>query len=287
MHRFLHSPSAYLFAMMYRLLLYPVRRIPWKLKRTLFFGEKLQIALPASTDIYLTAAKSHDSEIRLARYLIRTLHEGDHFVDIGAHVGYFSVLASSLVGTKGRVIACEPAMETYELLSENARGKSNLLALKTAVSDHVGEMSFYEFSSSHSEYNSGDITQYAATDWLKNNAPQKRCIPCVTIDYLCTQQQINPHIIKIDVEGGESQVIRGALSCLTAHHPAIVMEYHPASRNLAAHNLASDLLLEAGYRCHQIDAAGELKVIGHPSVYFRGSNTDSDNLVFARHESAS
>lgn len=77
----------------------------------------MNIALPASTDIYLTGGKSHDSEIRLAKFLIKNLNQGDNFVDIGAHYGYFTLLGAHLVGKGGRVFF-EPGKSTYSLLEK-------------------------------------------------------------------------------------------------------------------------------------------------------------------------
>jgi len=278
--RLWHNPAAYFYAILYRTVFYPLHHRPKLVEKILFFGEHMTIALPSSTDLYLTGAKSHDSEIRLARFLIHTLQPGQQFLDIGAHIGYFSLLASHLIGPIGKVLACEPSSDTFLMLKNNTGNQSTIKAINTALADYTGNMTFYEFSSSHSEYNAADISQYADTDWLKKNPPRKQITPCTSLTQLCSDYQVFPNIIKMDVEGAESTVIRGGRAYLETNNPFIVMEYHPGNRNNPSHNLAADLLLGMGYQCSVINNDGKLETIPHPAHYFRNKDTDSDNLVF-------
>jgi hypothetical protein len=66
-----------------------------KLTKT-FWGDSIRVVLPASTDIYLSGGKTHSSELRLTKYLINNIQETDTVLDIGAHVGYFTLLISTL-----------------------------------------------------------------------------------------------------------------------------------------------------------------------------------------------
>lgn len=86
--RLLDNPYKYLYAILFRQLAYSRKKREVIKTTTLFYGKKMKVALPASTDIYLTGGKSHDSEIRLARFLIQNLSGEEHFLDIGAHYGY-------------------------------------------------------------------------------------------------------------------------------------------------------------------------------------------------------
>ena len=111
-HRLLHAPGRYIYAIGFRTLVYArTRRGVFRQVNT-FFGVPMQVVLPAGTDLYLTGGKTHDSEIRLARLLLETLRPGDDFVDVGAHFGYFALLAAQLVGPTGRVRAYEASAST-------------------------------------------------------------------------------------------------------------------------------------------------------------------------------
>ena len=81
--RMLVHPFKYLFAILHRKLVYPFKG-SMSIKTTTFFEEEMHLLLPASTDIYLTGGKSHESEIRLAKFMIHNLVKGDCFVDVGA-----------------------------------------------------------------------------------------------------------------------------------------------------------------------------------------------------------
>lgn len=75
-------------------------------------------------------------------FLVRSLRPGDVFLDIGAHVGFLSLIASRLVGSSGSVLAIEANPVSFEWLEHNLRlnGVSNVTALNLGVSDHEGAM---------------------------------------------------------------------------------------------------------------------------------------------------
>jgi FkbM family methyltransferase len=150
-------------------------------------------------DLFLSGGKTHDSEIRLCRYLIQQLEAGDCFCDVGAHVGYFSLLAKQLIGASGKVIAVEASPVTYELLEINCRNK-HIETHQMALSEHTGQLDFYVFPALYAEYNSVDIAQYKGKDWFEANPPTLHHIPCSTLNHLL--QHINERcFVKIDVEG--------------------------------------------------------------------------------------
>src|SRR5690606_14202120 len=152
---------------------------------------------------YLTGGKSHSSEIRLAKYLILHLERGDHFLDIGAHFGYFTLLASEIVGTNGKVYAFEPSKKNMRLLRMNSNNRSNIKIFGEAVSDVRGGVQFYEFPNLYSEYNSMNIEQFETESWFSAYQPVKLDIPSTTIDIIIKEGAIVPKIIKVDVEGSE------------------------------------------------------------------------------------
>lgn len=95
--RFLHHPLKYIYAIILKNFIYPINNKEQTKSCSLFTKQKIHILLPAATDIYLTGGKTHSSEIRLAKFLIQNLDKNDHFWDIGAHYGYFSLIASKII----------------------------------------------------------------------------------------------------------------------------------------------------------------------------------------------
>ena len=84
-------------------------------------------------------------EPSMTAWLRATLKPGDTFVDVGANVGYFTLLASDLVGPTGRVVAVEPSAATRRLLERNVSSNhvANVRIVEAAVSDHIGSLPIY------------------------------------------------------------------------------------------------------------------------------------------------
>lgn len=118
LERMLANPVKYFRAIFFREIIYRRTRKSQEVQATTFFGFPMRILLPSATDICLTGGKSHPSEIRLAKYLIQNLRHNDSFLDIGAHYGYFSLLAAQLVGSNGRVTAFEASPSTFQVLKK-------------------------------------------------------------------------------------------------------------------------------------------------------------------------
>lgn len=279
-NRLFTNPYKYISAQLFKELVYP-RNGKEKLVTTcLFFGKEMHIALPASTDIYLTGGKSHDSEIRLARFLIHHLNTGDSFLDIGAHYGYFSLLAGELVGSAGKVRSYEASETTYSILSLNA-GNANTRFFHEAVSDNNQPISFYEFPNLYSEYNSSSIEQFEQEHWFKKNPPRKVTVTAKRIDDI-TSAGFSPDIIKIDVEGAEYRVISGGKHFLTNDNPYVVMEYLDKGRSNAAHQKAARLLKELQYKSYLIKKDGHLELCADVDMYLAEKGLESDNIVFKK-----
>ncbi len=282
LERMLANPVKYFRAIFFREIIYRRTRKSWEVPATTFFGFPMRILLPSATDIYLTGGKSHSSEIRLARYLIRNLHPNDSFLDVGAHYGYFSLLAAQLVGGKGRVTAFEASPATFRVLEKNTAGTPNITAINKAVSDQTTELSFFEFPNLYSEYNTIDVSQFKDKPWLEKYQPSEIRIQADTLDNLLTGQEVIPSIIKIDVEGAEFQVVSGAKDFLENHSPIVIMEYLPEQRGNAAHVKAEAFLTGLRYAPHMIDEEGILRPINNASAYLREVGIESDNIAFVK-----
>lgn len=275
--RLLHNPVRYLSTQVFLKYIYPKTRKGRLRTAQTFFGREMEVLLPAATDIYLTGGKTHDSEIRLARFMAGRLKDGDVYIDIGAHFGYYTLLAATLVGEKGKVYAFEAAGKTYEVLKRNAAGVQQVTAYHNAVSDKEEHISFYEFPILYSEYNSIDVEQFSGEEWMKVYQPEKTEVKAVTLDGLGFLEKAD--FIKIDVEGAEDKVLKGAIQTLQAKHPVVIMEYISNSPNAAVYDNAFRIMNEYNYKAHLIEKDGGLKEMKAVQAYFLTNNV-SENIVF-------
>lgn len=279
--RMVRQPFKYFEAILYRELFYSKTKKEKSVHCKTFFGADMRLLLPSSTDIYLTGGKSHESEIRLARFMMNTLDKKDTFLDVGGHYGYFSLLASTLV-PDGQVISFEASTTTYSVLKENIAKYNNIQGFNLAVSDTNIPITFYEFPNLYSEYNSIDIDQYKEEKWFSDNQPQKITIESVVLDVFLKQNQLSPRIIKIDVEGAEFKVLSGLKTTLLNQSPTIVMEFLNAARGNEAHLKAAKLLKSLNYTTFKIDSSGALIAIKSVENHLRENGLDSDNIAFKK-----
>jgi FkbM family methyltransferase len=157
-----------------------------------------------------------DYEPETARLIVESLAPGDTFIDIGAHIGFFTVLAGRRVGSTGRVIAFEPGPATRARLHANVQHNrlANVTIRDEALSDEPGRHSFSVGPSD----DSGLAT-------LRGGS-----VAGPTVDVTCARfdDVIPPDVhvagIKIDVEGAEARVLAGMERCLRAHRPWMVLE---------------------------------------------------------------
>jgi len=282
LQRLWHNPMRYMSSLAFAKLIYPRSRKALLKQVVTFFDTPMEVLLPAGLDIYLTGGKTHDSEIRLARYMLQHIQPGQTYIDVGAHFGYYTLLASKLVGNDGHVYAFEAANNTYEVLKHNVDKHKNIQALHNAVSDTEEVISFYEFPILYSEYNSMNIEQFQDEAWIAKYKPQKTDVRAVTLDLFTETIYQQPNFIKIDVEGAEDKVIHGCSALLQKHSPVVVMEFLSESRHNAVHFEALSILKQYNYQCHAIDKAGMTVEIGDVTQYLQTEKLESDNFVFLK-----
>jgi FkbM family methyltransferase len=147
------------------------------------------------------------------------LQPGDTFYDIGANLGFFSVLAARLVGDQGRVYAFEPVPDNARLIEHNARRNNfeQITVYEKAVSNVTGAG---ELRQAHHVGGSALSTVAPPPD-LKGLIP----VALVTIDELVAGGACAPpSLVKIDVEGAELAVLQGMEQTIRQHRPLILCE---------------------------------------------------------------
>lgn len=247
----------------------------------LFTGAPFRLVLPSAADIFLCGGKTHDSELRLARFLIRYLPSNSDVLDVGAHYGYFTLLMAHIV-QDGRVFAVEAAPSSFVYLAYNTERVESVRCYAMGLSDIRGSIPFYIFPTAYSEYNTLDIGPYAGQAWFEKNPPREESIVVDTLDGFCASHASNVLWIKLDVEGAEERILNGASSRLN-QNTVWVMEYL-AQGNTASYEAAEQLFLSAGYSAFAITENGDLERVTGILAWMREQGRESENMVFLREE---
>jgi FkbM family methyltransferase len=169
------------------------------------------------------------------RQIANELKAGDTFYDLGANVGFYTLLAAGRVAA-GNVYAFEPLPRNIEYLRKHLKlnSVSNAELLELAVCDVVGIASFQEADNSSMGHLGGGGSTRVRTATLDSLLLQEKILP--------------PSLIKIDIEGAELLALRGACETFRRFRPVLFLATH--SREL--HNECVQLLASWGYECKDL-----------------------------------
>jgi FkbM family methyltransferase len=159
-------------------------------------------------------------EPAITDFVKRRLRPGDTFVDVGANIGYYTLLASKLVGPTGSVVAIEASPSIYAALQGNLHlnNVTNVRPVHMAASDATGLIDIYL----------GDPTNIGETTLLASRGfRQEAQVRCETLANILAEREVqSARVIKIDVEGHELPVMTGLMPILAETRPdlEILME---------------------------------------------------------------
>ena len=196
-------------------------RKPIKGKAKLFFGRDIIGFFPEPVFSYLYLYGF--SEESLTQSVSKYLKKGMTFLDVGSHVGYYSVLASKLVGEKGEVFAFEPTPSTYELLYSNVKKFNNVSAFPLAAWSQTQDLNFLDYGPFYAGVNSYTEARMSA-EYLKKAAPDKLRVKAVSLDDFCQAFRLKPDFVKIDAESAELSVLKGMPTVIKNDKPIISIE---------------------------------------------------------------
>ena len=198
------------------------------------------------SDVGYTLVTRGEYEPNMCTTLERLLRPGATFVDVGANEGYFSVIASRLVGRGGRVVAIEPQDRLAPVLRRNFEMNdcANVTLETSAVSDREADAEMFLAP----EINTGSS---GFTEMTRYRLPSQP-VRTATLEAILARHDIaDVDLMKMDVEGYEWEAILGSKAIFTAPVVrSIALELHPdqlASRGLDPGAIL-DFLLEEGYR---------------------------------------
>ncbi len=188
--------------------------------------ERQPMFVPAS---FLSHYVVHRVEPLTTARFCASIRRGSVVFDVGAHIGFYSLLAARAVGPEGRVFAFEPHPENFAVLEQNIRLNhySNICAQCCAVSTHDSPrlLILSESSDCHSFY----------PHPLRHATSRTCLVNCATLDTVC-ECGGPPDVAKIDVEGAELDVLRGMQQTLAGRRKiTLFVELNPACLQAAGH----------------------------------------------------
>ena len=155
--------------------------------------------------------------------LSKWIKESDYVLDLGANIGYFTLIMSKLVGDSGKVFSFEPSMDNFEILKKNIKVNNcnNVIIENMAVGNKNGEIKLYlsDNQSMHTLYENTISTNRSVT------------VPIIKLDDYYNKKSINKiNVIKMDVEGAELDTLRGMSNILTENKDVVLfVEFNPES----------------------------------------------------------
>lgn len=220
----------------------PLRHRDMRVMRGRLAGARINLG--GSFLRYLTG----DAEPEVQEALAALIEPGQTVYDVGANIGFFTMLLSRLVGPQGRVYAFEPIPENLATLRHNVvlNGLSNVTIVEQALSSSTGtaEMFVSPWSAFHSLNVEGASKQ-------SNHGPEagQIVVQTVTLDEFVKGEGVRaPDLLKVDVEGAELIVLEGARETLRARRPLLLCELHDT------HAPYGELIESIGYDLRVIDA---------------------------------
>ncbi len=174
----------------------------------------------------LWQALTHNQLYEAATSLLfcRYLRPGDRVVDVGAHVGYYTLLAAALVGDTGQVLACELSLPNFHRLNYHLQINrfTQVQPVLGAIGDRCGEVSFFVNADNDGGH---ALWEVGAHPFNRQSAQALRqaTAPMRTLDSLLTAAGPPLRLIKIDTEGAEPLVLAGAQATLARWRPPVVI----------------------------------------------------------------
>ena len=201
----------------------PLRRLYHRALSAATLGAGLRRRLPSGDVVFVSPSHRHINwnPIEFDAFH-REIVPGAIALDIGANVGAYALLLGRWVGPAGRVFAFEPAPSAYAGLAEHIRLNhlsDRVTPVRSAVGAEVGTVPFIVAPTAGEGRLATDRSRPASLD-----------VAVTTVDAFCANAGILPDFIKVDVEGAELDVLRGACETIarTKGRLALFVELHPA-----------------------------------------------------------
>jgi FkbM family methyltransferase len=256
----------------YFIMTYFAYKHPFKVKYKTFWGDIMHFYLPEGNAIYYYGF----FEANLTNFLLNYIQKGDIVIDIGAHVGYYSMLCSSLVEETGKVYSFEPTPRTFNTLKENTSIKGNVVVNNNAVLDKETEIEFVDYGPKFSAFNS--FKKRTSDEMKFLSEPERIKVKTISLDNYCESKNIVPNFIKIDAEGAEYLILQAMKDIIKNKKPIITIEVAGEDEWKDNCSQSISFLQNNGYIAYEMDLNGYLHIHSQKESY------SYDNLLFAHPE---
>jgi len=187
---------------------------------------------------------------------------GDAVLDVGANIGYFTLLMARQVGKEGRVLAVEPDADNCGLLAKNieANRYTNVKVMRKAISESAGRATLYRSLRSGAQHSIAEGEGEAVE------------VETASLDDLLDAQGGSVAFVKIDIEGAEMKALRGAGRLLSQPHLKMMIEFNPRALAEFGEDPAQlpRLLAAHGFALHDINRhAGRVEPVSADDIVER------------------
>lgn len=233
-----------------------------------FWGERMRVEFPEIVSCFLYRYGYFEPD--LTKLVMKYVKPDDVFIDIGTHFGYYSLLASKLVGKGGQVHSFEPTANTYKVVFSNLSQKTNVTLNNLAVWSESTSLLFKDYGNTLSAFNS----LYSAKldeSTLKGLKPIEYNVNTTTIDEYVSKLNLKPNFIKIDAENAEYDILTGMKHTLEKIRPIITLEVGDVNKGeFKSSAEAVQFLMGYGYLAYELKQDELVKHI--PSEVYQHTN---------------
>lgn len=211
-------------------------------------------------------------ELPTVRFIRSHVRPGMTLIDVGAQIGYITLEMSRAGGSGVSLYSFEPEPRNIAKLNANLRLNdiNNVTIVDRAVSDHDGLIRLFMSS----DNNAGTHSTIASGPFVSNDFIE---IPCVRLDTFVREQAVQSvDMIKIDVEGGELEVLKGAEETLRRFKPVLIVEMSSSIQQSRGFSVPKfkEMLRDWGYSAYSINTDGSLSLTNNTQDH------EMENLVF-------
>lgn len=227
-------------------------------------------AIDSRSDLFARVVINKEYEPKFIKYCLKHIDPERDIIDVGANVGFYSVLFAKQLKT-GRVVAVEPTQNALKRLRRNIEMNgvnSRVDIFEGVVSDNIGQLEINTIAGKE-EYSSIGVLQQSPVTGLKHVTEK---VKSTTLDELVKSKSLNPAFIKIDVEGAENLVFKGARNVLMEKRPIILSEI--SDTLLRANGSSSEEVVKLLKECKY-----DVFDVGNPSGQVKVSRSEFEHIL--------
>ena len=234
------------------------------------------MAVPSRNNLTRAIIRRGHWEPLETKVFIDLLKPGSTVVDAGANFGHYALTAANWVGSAGTVIAFEPHPATFDLLKSNTALLliDNLRPVQAGLGDSSSEFTLFS--------DAGNPGGHSFFEWnIRENDGDSLTVPVYSLDEFLTQEYPDKKldVLKMDVQGFEMQLLKGATETIARDRPAVLCEVTPEalSRAGSSHDELLSFFQDLNYRPTIIEAeTGTLTPLSYKELSSALTNTEAE-----------